>query len=111
MLALTAIGCSQRFGSQPEQPVTQATGDFIVEVYPAIITAGGTAILSWAVKNVSVVTIEEAPKSAEKLRTLGTFGPTGSLKITPTEDTTYVISCPGSNAYSCVSRAVRVRLR
>ena len=86
-------------------------GDVLFEAQPGVITAGETAVLHWSIKGATKVLIEEAPKSTRRLRKIGTFGGTGSLEVRPTEKTTYVISCRGPTTGSCLSFAVRIRVK
>lgn len=105
---LTALNRSQAI-AQVAGP--RETGDVFFEVQPRVITAGETAMLHWSIKGATKVLIEEAPKSTRRLRKIGTFGGTGSLEVRPTEKTTYVISCQGLTTGSCLSFAVRVRVK
>ena len=109
LLALVLLGApsrSQDVGrSADKQPKVD---DFLFEVQPRVIAAGETALLRWSIKGATKVVIEEASKSKSQLHEIGTFGGSGSLKVRPKEDTTYVISCEGSTT-SCASVSVRVR--
>jgi len=93
----------------------QKSEDFVFDVQPREVRAGQTATLHWSIKGATKVTIEEAPDSSvgrAELRKLGTFeGSQGTLPVSPTENTTYVISCVGVTTYSCASLSVRVRVK
>lgn len=111
LLLVTALSCSQRVISPPEVPTGRIVHTFMLEASPPVIYAGDSTILRWSIEIADEVTIEEAPRSTGKLRTMGTFNATGSLQVTPAEDTTYVISCTGATGYSCVAKAVRIRVK
>jgi hypothetical protein len=81
------------------------------EIQPRVITAGETAVLRWSVKGATKVVIEEVPDSKRYLKPVGTFGGSGSIPVSPKENTTYVISCEGSTTVSCASVSVRVRVK
>ncbi len=87
--------------SQKQQ--SQKAGDFLFEVQPQVIAAGETAILRWNIKGATKVMLEEASASKRGLHSMGTFGSRGTLKISPQESTTYVITCEGSTTYTCLS--------
>jgi hypothetical protein len=95
--------------------IGQNRGDFLFEIQPREIAAGETATLRWSIKGATKITIEEAPESSigrAELHRLGTFqGGSGTLQVSPVENTTYVISCEGSTTYSCASLSVRVRVK
>ena len=86
-------------------------GDFTFEVRPSVIAPGEMAVLHWSIKGATKVVIEEASGSRGELHKIGTFGGSGSLEIHPREDTTYVVTCEGSTAFSCASATVRVRVK
>jgi len=113
LLALVLVGVSSR-SQDPAQAVhkqrAQNSDDFLFEVKPRVIAAGETAVLHWSIKGATKVVIEEASESRHELYTVGTFGASGSVQVTPKENTTYVISCEGSTV-SCASATVRVRVK
>jgi len=113
LLRLSAFG--QNAVSFEQKHESQKSDDFLFEVQPREIAAGETAVLRWAIKGATKITIEEAPESSVgrgELRKLGTFeGSSGTLQVRPTENTTYVVSCEGSTGYSCASLSVRVRVK
>lgn len=90
---------------------SQKSSDFLFEVQPREIAPGDTATLRWAIKGATKVLIEESSMSERALHTIGTFGASGSLKVQPKEDTSYVLSCEGSTTFSCVSVTLRVRVK
>jgi hypothetical protein len=90
---------------------SQKAGEFLFEVQPRVIVAGETAILRWNIKGATKVMIEEASTSKRGLHSLGTFGGSGTLKISPKESTTYVMTCEGSTTYTCASATIRVQVK
>ncbi|SRR5579883_336775 len=98
---------SARFLHKPDT----ASQDFVFEAKPREITARQAATLYWSMKGVTRVFIEAASRSDRELRPLGSFAAPGSLRVTPKEDTTYVVSCEGSPTYSCASVTVRVKVK
>jgi hypothetical protein len=104
-------------GDSPPRAKTekQKSQDFLFEVRPREIAPGEAAVLRWSIKGAARVTIEEAPKSgtgSPELTKVGSFeGSSGMLEVRPKEDTTYVITCEGSTAYTCASATVRVRVK
>ena len=84
--------------------------DFLFDVQPRVIAHGQTAVLRWSIKGATKVLIEECSSASRRLRTVGTFGGSGSIQVQPKEDTTYVVTCEGSTTYSCASVSVRVRV-
>lgn len=94
---------------------TKKTADFLFEAQPREILAGETAVLRWSIKGATKITIEAVPESLAgegRLRSIGTFeGASGTLRISPSETTTYVIECEGSTEYSCASLTVRVKVK
>ena len=93
------------------QPGVQKSEDFLVDVQPRTIAAGETAVLRWSIKGATKVLIEEASGSRRALSTVGTFGGSGTLKVRPKENTTYVVTCEGSTTYSCASVSIRVQVK
>ena len=108
VVVLVALNRSQAIAQVVE---AREPGDVIFEVKPRVIMAGETAVLHWSIKGATKVLIEEAPKSTRRLRKIGTFGGTGGVEVRPTERTTYVISCQGPTTGSCLSFAVRIRVK
>jgi hypothetical protein len=91
--------------------LARESNGFLLEVRPRVITAGETAVLRWSIKGATKVMVEEVSKSGRELRKIGTYGGSGSLQVRPNENTTYVVSCEGSTAFSCASVSVRVRVK
>jgi hypothetical protein len=92
-------------------PGVQKSEDFLFDVQPRTIAAGETAVLRWSIKGATKVLIEEASGSRRALSTVGTFGGSGTLKVSPKENTTYVVTCEGSTTYSCASVSIRVQVK
>jgi hypothetical protein len=92
------------------QQGSQKTDDFIFEVQPRVITLGESAVLRWSIKGATKVVIEEASAEGRDLRKLGSFGGSGTLRVTPKENTTYVLTCEGSTTRTCASVTVRVQV-
>ena len=94
---------------------TSKSKDFLFEVRPREIMPGEVAVLRWSIKGATKVTIEAASNSEigrRELIKVGSFeGGDGTLKVTPKEDTTYVIACEGSTTYTCASLTLRVRVK
>lgn len=93
------------------QPGVQKSEDFLFDVQPRTIAPGETAVLRWSIKGATKVLIEEASESRRALRTVGTFGGSGTLKVSPKENTTYMVTCGGSTTYSCASVSIRVQVK
>ena len=108
LVLLAAPSRSQDVGRSADKQ--QKLDDFLFDVQPRVIDPGETALLRWSIKGATKVVIEEASKSKSQLHEIGTFAGSGSLKVRPIEDTTYVISCEGPTT-SCASVSVRVRPR
>jgi hypothetical protein len=85
--------------------------DSIFDVQPPVSAPGETAVLRWSIKGATKVVVEEASGSKGELHKLSTFSGTGSLQVSPKENTTYVVSCEGSKTFSCASATVRVRIK
>jgi len=115
VLLLQITGASQDAVRVAQKSEVQKPEDFLFEVQPREIAAGGIAVLRWSIKGATEITIEEAPESSagnRELHKLGTFqGSSGTLEVKPKENTTYVISCVGSTSYACASLTVRVRVK
>jgi hypothetical protein len=82
---------------------------------PEIIRRGEQATITWNVRNVSRVTLEEAldpdGNPAEQwLHSLGDFPANGSLNVSPKTTATYVLSCgpPSESGPVCVSASVNI---
>jgi hypothetical protein len=89
----------------------QRSDDFLFDVQPRVVAPGETAVLRWSIKGATKVVIEEGPESKSDLRTMGTFGGSGTLSVSPKENTIYVITCEGSTTYSCASVSIRVLVK
>lgn len=115
VLLLPVAGSSENFMLSEQAPKPGNSEEFVFEVQPHDIVSGESAVLRWSIKGATKVTIEEAPESStgrSELRKIGEFeGSSGTLQVSPAEDTTYVISCVGSTKYSCASLSVRVRVK
>ena len=94
-----------------QQQEVQKSEDFLFDVQPRTIAAGETAVLRWSIKGATKVVIEEASESRRALSTVGTFGGSGTLKVSPKENTTYVVTCEGSTTFTCASVSVRVQVK
>ena len=108
---LEALTRGQGVDRATQKQRTQESDVFLFEVQPKVIAAGETAVLRWSIKGATKVVIEEAPASRDALSILGTFGGSGSLKVCPKENTTYVVTCEGSTTYSCASVSIRVQVK
>ncbi len=82
---------------------------------PQVIHRGETAVLTWNVRNVSHVLLEEAlePDSViadRSLHSLGDFAANGSVTVSPKTNATYVLSCglQTESGLGCVSASVSV---
>ena len=94
-----------------QQQGVQKSEDFLFDVQPRTIAAGETAVLRWSIKGATKVVIEEASESRRALSTVGTFGGSGTLKVSPKENTTYVVTCEGSTTFTCASVSIRVQVK
>jgi len=80
---------------------------------PRVIQPGGEVLLSWNIRNVDEITLEEsredvgAANRGDYLRIIGKFPSTGTLRVSPKVTTTYVISC-GDDLVGCASASVSV---
>ena len=90
--------------------INKKSEDFIFEVTPRVTSPGQVALLRWSIKGATNVKIEAEPESRDDLVTIGIFGGDGTLEVTPTESTTYVITCTGSTTFSCASATIRVHV-
>ena len=101
--------------SQKPSAKGQREEEFLFEIQPHEVVAGEKAVLRWSIQGATKVTIEEAAQSRGgrvEVHKLGTFeGSSGTLEVTPTTNTTYLINCEGSSKYSCASLTVRVRVK
>jgi hypothetical protein len=82
---------------------------------PQVIHGGEKAVLSWNVRNVSRVSLEEALEpdsviSDSSLHSLGDFAANGSVSVSPKTSATYVLSCgpQTESGLGCVSASVSV---
>ena len=84
-------------------------------VSPRIIHRGETAVITWNVRNVSRILLEEALEpdgtAANRfLHPLGDFPANGRLAVSPKTTATYVLSCGAKNdaGSACTSASVTV---
>jgi hypothetical protein len=117
LLLMSATACIKRF-SVVENPINQSwTTPQVVRfnVRPQVIRPGETAVLTWNVRNVSSVLLEEALEpdsviSDRSLHSLGDFAANGSVSVSPKTSATYVLSCgpQTESGLGCVSASVSV---
>ncbi len=116
LMLLGSTACVKRF--PVETPVVQNSSSPQVlrfSAQPNVIHRGETVVLSWNVRNVLSVEIEEAlePESSLSdrfLHLLGRYPGNGTVTLSPRASATYVLSC-GPEAASgpvCVSASVSV---
>jgi hypothetical protein len=82
---------------------------------PQVIHRGETAMLSWNVRNVSRVSLEESlepgGRAADQLlHSIGDFPANGTVSVSPKRTATYVMSCgpQTDSGLGCVSASVSV---
>ena len=109
LLLLGAVSRDTAHGMQKQSP--QEADDFLFDIQPRVIAAGEAALLRWSIKGATKVTLEEATESSRELRTLGSYGGSGSLQVRPKENTSYIISCEGSTQHVCASVSIRVQVK
>jgi hypothetical protein len=85
---------------------------------PRVIDRGEKAVLTWNVRNVSQVLLEEALEpdgtgSDRFLHSLGNFPADGTVSVSPKTTATYVLSCgpQTESGLGCVSASVSVIVR
>ena len=107
---LAATACGRAPTAVPSAPVASAQSqtEFFFVAEPPVVAPGHACLLRWNIQGATSVTIEEASGSG-KLHPIGEFGGSGTLEVRPETDSTYVVSCNGSAAFSCASVSVRVR--
>lgn len=116
VLIYAAAGCSAqtiREVPAPRNWTSPQVTRFVA--HPDVVRLGQKALLTWNVRNVSQVLLEEAQEGDRRspqryLHSLGEFPANGSLWVEPKATTTYVISCGPADerGYGCVSVSVRV---
>jgi hypothetical protein len=116
LLLMSATACVKRF--PVEAPIDQSwTNPRVVRfnARPQVIHPGEAAVLTWNVRNVSRVLLEEAlePDSIiadRSLHSLGDFAANGSVSVSPKTSATYVLSCGPrtESGLGCVSASVSV---
>jgi hypothetical protein len=82
---------------------------------PQVIHRGETAVLSWNVRNVSQVSLEESLEPDGRapdqlLHSIGDFPANGTVSVSPKRTATYVMSCgpQTESGLGCVSASVSV---
>jgi hypothetical protein len=117
MLLLTCMGaCVKRYAvEEPIYPNWTTPQVMRFAAQPQIIHRGDKALITWNVRNVSRVSLEEALEPdggvpEQFLRLLGDFPANGSLTVSPKTTATYVLSCGSESAsgLGCVSASVNV---
>jgi hypothetical protein len=116
VLLIGSAACVKRF--PVESPVEQNSISPQVlrfTAQPPMIHRGETAVLSWNVRNATLVELEEALEpdgslSDRYLHLLGRYPGNGTVTVSPGTSATYVLSCgpraePGS---VCVSASVSI---
>ncbi|MGD0295467.1 MAG: hypothetical protein ABSE86_00020 [Bryobacteraceae bacterium] len=117
LLLTAATGCVKRF-SLVEAPIDKSwTSPQVVRfsASPQVIHHGETAVLTWSVRNVSRVMLEEALEpdgslSDRYLHSIGDFAANGTVSVSPKTSATYVLSCgpQTESGLGCVSASVSV---
>lgn len=116
LLIMTFTACLRRF--PVESPVVQNSNSPQVlrfTAQPAVIHRGETAVLSWNVRNATLVELEEALEPVDSLSDrylhfLGRYAGNGAVTVSPRTSATYVLSCgPAAGSGSvCVSASVSI---
>jgi hypothetical protein len=119
LLLLGSTACVKRF--PVEAPIDQSwTTPQVVRfnAWPQVIHRGETAVITWNVRNVSRVVLEEVlePDSVirdRSLHSLGDFATNGSVSVSPRTSATYVLSCgpQTDSGLGCVSASVSVLVK
>lgn len=110
VILLLLHGCAAR---SPVAAVPART-TVSLRVTPKAIRPGETAVLRWSVRGVSgLVYLGEDPRPAERRhreeKSLGEVESQGSLRVSPIQTTTYVLSCETSSGPLCASATLRVK--
>ena len=116
LLLMGATACVKRFSVEASVNQSWTTPHVVrFNARPEVIHRGETAVLTWNVRNVSRVLLEEAlePESAiadRSLHSLGDFAANGSVSVSPKTSATYVLSCgpQTESGLGCVSASVSV---
>ncbi len=116
LLLMGATACAKRVPI--ETPMDQSwTSPQVVRftAQPQVIRRGQKAVLSWNVRNVSRVVLEEAlepdGRAADQLlHSIGDFPANGTVSVSPKTSATYVMSCgqQTESGLGCVSASVSV---
>ena len=116
VMLMTSTACVRRF--PVESPVEQnSTSPQVLRftAQPPVIHRGEKAVLSWNVRNATLVELEEALEpdgrpSDRYLHLLGRYPGNGTVTVSPRTSATYVLSCdPGADSGSvCVSASVSI---
>jgi hypothetical protein len=105
-LILTGCGEPAKVATPPPP------SDVVFEARPQVVAPGESATLHWNIPGATSVIIEAAPSRGQmEMLKIGSFGATGETKVTPSADTTYVVTCEGSKSVTCMSVSVRVRIK
>ena len=111
-LILSLVGCAQR--ALLEAPAAPR-GDFpqILRFVASsrIIHPGEKVVLQWDARGGETVVLEQAldPKAdvRAQFQSLGTFPAHGTLQVSPTSSTTYIVTC-GNEIIGCSSASVHI---
>ncbi len=93
---ITVVGPGGSITSQVTVTVTEPLPHVQFNADPAILPPGQSATLTWSSVNAASATIDNG---------IGSVAPTGSIAVTPTQDTTYTITVigPGGTAMASVT--------
>ena len=116
LLLMGATGCVKQL--PVEAPIDKSwTSPQVVRftAQPQVIHRGETAVLSWNVRNVSQVSLEESLEPDGRapdqlLHSIGDFPASGTVSVSPKRTATYVMSCgpQTESGLGCVSASVNV---
>jgi hypothetical protein len=116
LMLVSSTACVKRFPVEsPVEPSSTSPQVLRFTAQPHVIHRGETAVLSWTVRNASLVELEEALEpdgslSDRFLHLVGRYSGNGTVTVSPRSSATYVLSC-GPQALSgpvCVSASVSV---
>src|SRR5437016_1299394 len=98
LATFAAVGCVGAGGTSPSSPPQSPQTSVRLAAQPQSISTGTSTVLSWQATNASTV----------KIQGVGTFGPSGTVKVSPTQTTQYtaIATGPGGNAQSVVQVTV-----
>lgn len=111
-LLLSFVGCAPRVPLEvPEAPRGNFPQILRFVASSQIVHPGEKVVLQWDARGAETVILEKAMDPKADIRaafeSLGTFPAHGTLDVTPTSSTTYIVSC-GNEIIGCSSASVHI---